>query len=193
LLPDDENILLNELAEGNENAFRILFDRYKDKVYSFAFKFTRSLTQSEEIVQEIFLKIWIDRAKMSTVEKLESWLFMVARNKSFNGLKKIAYEYSYRRNQPSESYADSVEDGLLLKQYQQIVNRAIEKLSPQQQKVYRLRRDEGLKINEIAEQLGISPNTVKVHLTNALNMLRKALDGKMDSILILILTSLFAK
>lgn len=189
----NEDLLLNQLAEGSEQAFRLLFDKYKDKVYAFAFKFTRSVPQSEEIVQEIFLKVWTDRAAMAGIQNFQSWLYTLARNKSFNVLKRIAYDYSYRKNiDPNPSYG-SVEDSLVLKQYQQIVSKAVEQLSPRQKDIYRLRREDGLKINEIAEKLNIAPNTVKVHLVNALNHIRKALDGKMEPVIVLVLTSFFSK
>jgi RNA polymerase sigma-70 factor (family 1) len=193
MLPtDDERILLQRIAEGDENAFRVIFDKYKDKVYGFAFMFTRSVVQSEEIVQEIFLKLWLRKADLAALEKFQSWLFMVTRNQSFTALRKIAYDYSYRQNLPADPEADSMENQMVLKDYQQLVRSVVDELPPQQRKVYQLRREEGLTLDEIAQKLDISPNTVKVHLGKALSRIRKALEGKLDLAVILILTYFFS-
>src|ERR1700730_13493028 len=128
----DEKFLLQQIAGGDEQAFRTIFEKYKNKVYGFAFHYTRSVVQSEEIVQEIFLKVWVKKETLPQIENFEGWLYITTRNLSLNTLKKIAYDYSYRGTLAAEPRARSLEDELILKDLHELVRKAVEELPPQQ-------------------------------------------------------------
>ena len=83
----NESDLLAEVARGNENAFKVLFDRYWDKIFSVAFVLTKSVVLAEEIVQDVFLKIWLNRLKLPEIENFEGYLFIIGRNHIFNELR----------------------------------------------------------------------------------------------------------
>ena len=88
LSKNNETTLLRDVAEGDGKAFRLLFERYWRSVYGVALAFTKSPGLAEEMVQDIFLRIWLKREKLSDVEKFDDYLFIVARNHIFNKLKK---------------------------------------------------------------------------------------------------------
>ena len=85
--PITKNII-QRIVSGNEASFRIFFDYYWDNLYSVAFAFTKSETLSEEIVQEVFVKVWLKREYLASVNNIESWLFIIARNHILNVLQK---------------------------------------------------------------------------------------------------------
>ena len=87
-LPFDEKTLLSQVAEGDEKAFRILFDRYWDNIYGVAFAFTKSSQIAEEMVQDIFLKIWTKKHLLNSIQKFDAYLFRVAKNHIYNELRK---------------------------------------------------------------------------------------------------------
>lgn len=172
------------MSEGDEKAFRRLFDHYWDKIYSVAFTLTKSSVFSEEIVQDVFLKIWLRREQLSAVEKFDGFLFTVARNHIFNELRKKTTEQPFVE-QLEQYFVESTalpEQMMLVKETKQLIEQAIKQLPEQQRAVYELSRNEGFDYNTIAEQLGISRSTVKNHMTRALQFLRQYLQEHRDEI-----------
>lgn len=169
--------LLIKVAEGDEKAFGEVFKIYYNQLGDFIMRITESETMTQEIVQDVFLKIWINRSSLAKIECFKAYLLVVARNHTFNCLKQIARERVRNRewvktvnNQVSvnveESFAINAED---------LVDEAIELLPPQQKKVYTLSRRNGMKQAEIANELNISLETVKKHMVLALRFLKNHL------------------
>lgn len=170
--------LLQGIASGNADSFRVLFSRYRNKVYAFSLKITRSVYQSEEITQEVFLKLWLYREQMAEVENAEAWIITITKHLCFNQLKKTANEKCIVELQRE------IQEGMLVSIEQRIddrdllvkVRQATAQLTAQEQLVYRMNKEQGLRNEEIASALHISENTVKVHLANALRKLRQLID-----------------
>jgi RNA polymerase sigma-70 factor (ECF subfamily) len=171
---DNEVDLLKSIANGSEAAFSQLFDRYKNNVYGHALHFTQSVFIAEEITQDVFLKCWLKKESLADIQSLEAWLFTLTKNCCFNHLKKIAREHKLKSSlsQLGEDANENVESYLAVKEQQNLLQQAIDHLSAQQKLVFRLNRDAGLKNAEIAEQLNISPNTVKTHMVSAIRSIR---------------------
>ena len=170
----NETFLLQLTAAGNENAFREIYDNYRDKLYSYALKLTQKEAIAEEIVQDAFLKIWLNRSELTQVQKFDSYLYAIVRNQCLNCLKRLAHESLLLKELSygmSELHNDN-EESIVHRDYLQILNRAVQKLPPQQQLVYNLSRNSGLKYDEIASELNLSKNTVKAHLKKALSSIR---------------------
>lgn len=169
----NEHSLLLATANGDEKAFAELFERFRNKVYSIAFDITRSQPVSEEIVLDVFLRVWLKREQLAQLEHFSAWLFTITRNRVFSALKQMAQE---KRSMPVEEelLADPKTPGsqLLDKEYQQVLQQAVAGLSPQQKKVYRLIREHGMKREEAAQELNLSPETVKRHLSEAMQAIR---------------------
>jgi len=183
---DNEIELLSHVAEGDEKAFRRLFDHYWGKIYSVAFTLTKSAALSEEIVQDVFLKIWFKKEQLPAIVKFESYLFIVARNYILNQLRKKTYDQHFTEHLEKHfsATASSPEQEMLLKETNHLINKAIEQLPARQREVYQLSRNEGLDVNTIARQLGISKLTVKSHLTKALQFIRHYLQPFPDKLLL---------
>ncbi len=183
---DNENELLLLVSKGDETAFRQLFDHYWDKIYSVALTLTKSSALSEEIAQDVFLKIWLKREQLSSVEKFDGYLFTVARNHIYNELRKKTMEQPFVEQLEQHFLESSAlpEQMMLLKETKQLIDKAVEQLPDQQRAVYEMRRNEGLDYTAIAGQLGISRSTVKNHMTRALQFLRQYLSEHRSEIVV---------
>lgn len=171
----EEPALLAMLAEDSEYAFQLLFDRYRNRIYKVAVLYVKSPLLAEEIVQDVFLKVWFHRKEINKLRSFEAWLFTVSRNYIINYIKKLASEWKARKNWILEASADPEEDtdaSVRSIRFQELLSEAIGSLPPRQQKVYQLAKENGLSYEAIARQLNISPLTVKTHMSRALDAIR---------------------
>ena len=182
VLVENEKDLLQDVAAGNELAFRKLFQGYWKKVYAVSVDFTKSEPLAEEIVQDVFLKIWLKREGLVSVLKFDDYLFTVARNHIYNTLRKKTAEQSFLKHLENHFLENSYfpEKDIHFKETRDLVNKAVELLPAQQRMVFTLSRNEGLDHNQIAEKLGISKLTVKSHMTRALQSIRLFLQEHSD-------------
>jgi RNA polymerase sigma-70 factor (family 1) len=186
----DETDLLARIANGDDKAFGTLFHHYRPKIYSYAFHLFRNIGMADELVQEVFLKVWLNRDKLPHILKFNAWLFIIARNQVFDTLKLLAKEATARRQMANllDPEANFVEDHLLNKENELRLKHALDHLSPQQKLIFTLSRHQGMKHEEIASRLNISRNTVKTHLVHALKTLKDILYFHSDSTLLLLLS-----
>jgi RNA polymerase sigma-70 factor (family 1) len=165
--------LLHELSEGRELAFTELYNTYKNTIYATALKITKSKDLSEEVVQDVFLKIWQNHKKLADIENIENYLFIISRNHIFDMLKKIARECNITTVVDyKDTFSNNTDTEIKDNQYNTILNQIIEQLPPQQQKIYKMAKWEGLTHQKIGEDLGISTETVKKHMAQALKFVR---------------------
>ncbi|CAL1520166.1 RNA polymerase sigma-70 factor [Chitinophaga sp. MM2321] len=169
-----EKELLLRVADGDEKAFRKIFDLYKEPFYAAALKMTRSDETAEEIVQEVFVTLWLRRANLAAVEHPSSYLFTIVYNCIRAHFKKLAIEKRLKQNIGEQHPVGEclTEERLIDKENQQLLQDIIHQLPPQQQLIYQLSRKQGLSRDEIADHLAISPHTVKNHLLKALKYIR---------------------
>ena len=188
----DENKLLLELSQGSELAFTELYNRYKNLVYGTALKITKSKVLAEEAVQDVFLKIWQNQEKAAEITNFENYLFIISRNHIFDMIKKIARETNLASDITyKNSAADDTDTAIKDDQYNVILNQIIEQLPPQQQKIYKMAKMEGLSHQKIGEDLGISTETVKKHMAQALKFVRFKISPYMNLFMSLFLFSGF--
>lgn len=173
----DEASLLQLIAEGDEQAFASLFHAWRDKLYFFILRITNSPQIAEDLVQDVFVKLWLNRDKLGGVRNFNGWLYRVSHNQAISGMRRMGLETTILAQMKKEATDASLptDEALLLKQLQEKLQEAIDKLPPQQKLVYTLSRIEGLKQEEIASHLHLSVSTVKNHMTEALRNLRKNL------------------
>lgn len=170
--PHNSDYLIRQVATGDEPAFRKLFYLHWDNIYSVAFTFTRSQVIAEEIVQDVFLKIWLKREQLTAVDNFDNYLFIIARNHIYNQLRKKAGAVPLPEQEEHHEYHASPEQALLLKETARIVREAVQQLPQQQRLVFELSRNEGLDYASIAHRLGVSRLTVKSHMNKALHAIR---------------------
>ena len=174
LLYDIKNLLL-QVGEGNELAFRAIFDFYKERFYSVSLKMTHCPDVAQEIVQEVFVSLWIKRALVAAATNPQGYLFTMLHNSIYAHFRKLALEKAMKKEVGQQSVdidASPVEDILLAKENTEILEAVISQLPPQQRIVYKLSRQQGLSRDQIACQLQISPHTVKNHLQEAVRFIR---------------------
>lgn len=166
---DNEQALLKLVSEGNQQAFELLVKQYRQNIYTTALRLLHVQVLAEEVLQDIFLKVWLKRAELHTVTHFPAWLHALAKNTIYTAFQRSLKEKVQPVGQAEEHLAASynTEDDLLDKEYTLLLNTAINRLPPRQQQTYRLIRQDGLKREEAARVLGISPETVKFNLDEA--------------------------
>ena len=171
-LPDSD--LVVRLRNGEEAAFKIIFDRWFKKLYYFSFRYLKSKEEAEEMVQETMLQLWVTREKLDERYPVSSYLYTIVKRLSLNRLKQIASSKSAAEHHfvNLKVTVNNTEDSLSLSELKRITAEALALMPEKQQQVYRMSRNDGLSLDEIALSLGILKNTVKKHLSEALKMIR---------------------
>ncbi|MFT3947612.1 MAG: RNA polymerase sigma-70 factor [Agriterribacter sp.] len=182
--PFDERALVLSVAADDQKAFAILFEYYRNRIYTVAFTLTDSKQAAEEIVQDVFVKVWLKRKELPAVEKFKAWLFVIARNMIFSFLRSEAAKAKKQRQAGADlllsGSPQEALDKLGEKELRHLLLAAVDQLSAQQKQVYLLSKEAGMKQQEIAEQLNISPQTVKKHLQYAMRSIRAYILSKGD-------------
>ena len=171
---DNERDYILRISAGDEKAFEHVFNHYRNKIYSVALRLTRSSTVSEEIVEEVFLRIWLRRSLLNEIDNFGAYLYTIARNETYRILKQIARNYKIvllDENDSSFAHNDTNEY-LTVKEFTSVLQKAIERLPNQQKQVYKLMKEGDLKRGEVAQLLQIQPETVKFHLAQAMKNIR---------------------
>ena len=170
----EEAKLISLLSIDSEYAFQLMYDRYRNRIYQTAIRYLKSPVLAQETVQDVFLKLWLERRNLKPGTSIEAWLYTVAKNNLVNKLKRIAIEWKalHQIQLNSPKFNNTTSDKLEDSQYHQLLHNALQQLSPQQQMVFQLARNEYLTYIEIGERMGISPLTVKTHMARALNHIK---------------------
>lgn len=180
--PTGDEILLAKITSGDHYAFRKLFDQYHSKVYSYSNWVLRSESLAQEIVQEVFINIWINRAKLSQINNFGGYLRVITKNVTLNALKKIALDFKLS-NAHVKTWTEvdnDTEEHIQFKETRALLNEAILKLPKQQRLIYQMCHIDGIKQKEVAEKLNISPLTVKAHLRDATKTIRNFMGDQAD-------------
>ena len=164
--------LLKLLKQQELGAFEEIYLRYWKKLYSAAFRRVQSRETSEEIVQDIFTSLWMNRQDIS-VEKLSAYLFAAVKYKIINYLEKEMSRRTYAEAQvDTRSVDNSTEETVLLNEFSQALEKEIQKLPPKRQQIFKMSRQEHLSIKQVASNLGISEKTAENQLGKALKVLK---------------------
>lgn len=179
---NEEKALIAQVAKGDENAFRMLFSRYRHKVFYIARKLLQSDSLAEDLLQEIFLKIWVHREQLPEIINFKAYLNTITRNHIYNALRKLANEEKLlgglvirHSSVPNGNEQSAALQTLSYQELQTALFKAIASLTPQQRRAFELSRLEGLRHDEIACLLNISKETVKKHISEALHTIRRQL------------------
>lgn len=174
--PFDERAILRAIAEGSEAAFVQLFDKYSAKVYNVAYKFLDSREQAEEIVQDVFMDVWISKDKMAEVLNLNAYILGMVRKKVYDAYRqKSSFAQLIKELSDNPPTENAVERNMQEREYEILLQRALAKLPHHQQEIFRLAREEGLSHEEIAKKLNLSRLSVKAHMKRILRVLRQTL------------------
>lgn len=179
-LPDDELVLhLIRTDTDAESAFQIIYDRHWWTIYRYVFRRIRQQSQSEDIVQEIFLAIWQNRQKLDKDKVLLAYLFSAARNKVYDLLKKedrFGEYLKWARELLPES-ENSLEDNLASEELEKKVFTYVRQMPEKGKDAFLLSREHGLSVSEVAEKLQLSPKTVEWHIAKVSRLVRSFLES----------------
>jgi RNA polymerase sigma-70 factor (family 1) len=169
-------------AQGNETAFVELFYLYRHKLYSYVLKITANPELAQDTVQDVFLKLWQSRSQLNKIENFGAFIFTMAQNQSVNHFRRRMNETLMLSNIRDSSKVSerSTEEHINHQEVQHLIKEALQRLPPQQHLVFKLSREQGLKQDEIARALNISPFTVKNHLAVATKTIREQLRNKLE-------------
>jgi RNA polymerase sigma-70 factor (family 1) len=185
----NEKNVIQSLSLGSESAFLLIFDTYYQALGNYIYKITESREATEDIVQDTFIKVWEKREMLVDVDNFSSYLFILCKHKAITHLRKLAKEKSNQLSwsmvYKEESY--SIDALSFTEEYNLIIEQAVTKLPPQQQKVYQLGREKNLKYEEIASLMGVSKETVKKHMHLALTFLKKDVKEQINHLTVYIL------
>ncbi len=156
---------MGEVVLGNEKAFAELFYAYHNQLGEYVLLLTNSEEMMEEIVQDVFVKVWLNREVLLKIDKFTAYLFILTRNYTLNCIRKLVKDRKQQEQYGKELLTaeldpEEAEGQFTDAEYQSMIDRAVAQLPPQQQKVFILRQ-QGLKNPEIAKQMNISTDSVK--------------------------------
>lgn len=184
--------LLEAVGAGNEAAFKILFDTYRNKLFYYIARFIKSDVIAEELVMDVFMKIWIGRELVTRIDDIDSFLFRVAHNKSIDFLRSAAKDEQLKTllwNEIALNSRESADSVVMVREFEEKLREAVSLLSPQRKKVYALSREQNLTHDEIAVSLNISKSTVNNHIVEAQRFIRTYLVNSMDLAIVILLIS----
>jgi RNA polymerase sigma-70 factor, ECF subfamily len=188
--------ILQGLIIGDEETYVFLFKEYYVSLCSYSRRYVGRKDIAEEIVSETFMKIWDNRNSIIIHSSVKAYLFQAVCNNSLNYLRKlkseIRLETYFQDTQFNnigfvEIIDETEEYSLLMDEISQEIEKALGQLPPQQQRAFRLKRQDGKKIREIAQMMGLSIKTVEMHLLKATISLREKLRKLIPSFLLFIL------
>ena len=188
--------LFSAIAEGDEQAFAEVFFRYTAKLFPFVRNMINSESWAEEVVQDVFLRLWQGRENLVHVENPSAYIYRIASNRALDYIKtnardiKLQY-YIAARNTPKAF--NVTEADMDFKRAETLLKEAVENLPPKRKEVYLLAQEQGIHQEEIAKKLGISPHTVRNHIAEAMLEIRTYLreKGGFTALVLMIVKNIF--
>ena len=181
----DDHMLLSRIREGDEAAFAIFYEQHWTSIHRFVMKYVKCRDLSDDVTQDIFIRLWEGRADLPEIASLRSYLFIVARNAAFNFLKKASVQENLKEKIVLAAVESSnpTEDNLLSAEYLDHLKRAVETLPVQTQKIFKLCREEEKSYQEVSQMLGISRDAVKKHMVRSMKLLRLTIQNGLHMLL----------
>ena len=181
----EEKELIIRLIESDSSAFEKLYYVYVERVYYFALRYVKNASDAEEVVQEVFTKIWESRHNIKPELSFSGYLLTTTKNTIFNDNRKKVNHQAYTTyiiNYLQNNMKD-VEDEIIFNDLMNLLKKMIEKLPAKRQEIFRLCRFEGLPYKEVSAKLGISEKTIETHMRLAIRDLKTQLEPIIEKII----------
>lgn len=190
ILPNEKDLFIHA-AGGDQAAFTNIFDHYSPRIFAFVLKNTKSQAAAEDITQEVFLKLWISREKFPDIKSYSSYIFTMAFNYTVNYIKRNVWEADKLRiiENNGINYSNITEEIIDFNEINLLVQQAVQQLSPQKKIIYKLNREQGLTLEQIAKQMNLSRNTVRNHLAEAINFIRTYIKQQPIPVIVFLLSN----
>ncbi len=178
--------LLQKLKVGDRKAFQVIFDAYSERLFHFAYSYLKDSNDTEEIVQDVFLRLWEIRTEVDEEKSFKSFLYKMTVNRVFNHLKRQIVRQKYEEHLMSldPSFSETPEEELRRNELSEKVQELLNKLPEQKRRIFILSRLKGYSNAEISEKLGLSVRTVENQVYRATRFLKEHL--KDDYLLLLV-------
>lgn len=176
----------------NELKFKILFQRYRDKVFGFFVQFLGDPELAKDLMQDVFLKLFQSKSDIEKISDMDGYIYQMCRNRAYDHLKKAYKDNEYRKylqshlNFPSNHTTPEAEIKMDADHYQDVLERSLNQLPDQQRIIFNLSKKEGLSHQKIAEKLNLSPITVRNHLHRAMKKIRSTIHPDIDLMLMIL-------
>lgn len=179
---DNDRLLVELLIRGNEKAFHALYQKYHRGLHAFALGLVKSKEMADEILQEVFMSVWVNCEILNPDRSFKSYIFAIAKNKSLNFLQKAATSNKLRDEifYKSQLARNDVEDYLINAEYAELREKAIGNLPAKRQLIFKMSREKGMSYDDISRELGISISTVKNQMSKALSDIKEYLNTHPD-------------
>jgi len=180
----DDQIIINQILEGNTQGFSILVDRYKDLVFTLALRMLKQREEAEEVSQDVFIKVFRSLTKFKGDSKLSTWIYKIAYNSCLDALKKTKRKYQEISIDKFEGYEiesiDNAFEMLVKEEREETIKWCIQQLSGEDSSILTLFYFEELSLDEISKIIGLKPNNVKVKLHRARKRLAIIMKEKLE-------------
>jgi len=188
----DDRQIVEQLKDGSKDAFRLIYDRYGIKIYRFALSYLKSEHDAEELVQEVFLKLWDKREKLNSLLNIQAFIYKIAVNSIYDFIRRKNVEQAFlsfaegKTELTDETWQEIIFNDMLAQ-----INSLMEKMPEQRRKIFKMSKENGLSNDEIAVTLGLSKRTVENQIYRATAFLKENL--KLDSSFSLLFFYLFCQ
>lgn len=169
-------IVVKKIKEGDIKTFEHVFRLYYSSLSFYAFSITGSSEVAEEIVQELFYKLWKERENLNILRSLKSYLYGAVRNQALQYCEHIDVRERHRQyilSGQSDAATDTPQQQLEYKELKELIDRTLQQLPDRRRRIFKMHRFDGLKYKEIAERLSLSVKTIEAEMTKAYQVLRK--------------------
>lgn len=176
--PNDERALVLRLIDGDEDAFCELYATYKNRLIYFAMRFLKSREYAEDVFQDAFTLIWQGRRFINPDASFSSYLYTIVHNRILNQLRDLANQEKMKEQilVQAVDYSNNTKEEILFNDLRQMIQQAMQRLTPRQREIFEMSRERQMSHKEIAEALGISVNTVQESISISLRTLRSYLE-----------------
>lgn len=183
----NEKELLLRVSSGDQSAFGELMRAYHTGIYYAAYRLSGDQWMAEEVVQDIFLKVWLNRSSLSEINNFSAWLITIAGNMTLNAIKQSLRKKNDVKSWAADFYKEVHDSEPQHSYLTDILQQALQRLSPRQREAYSLIKEQGYQRHEAATKMNVSPETVKTHLEQALRIIRAYCISRINPSLVFIL------
>jgi len=176
-LTNQDNRIIDQLKDGSKEAFHTLYDAYGPKIHAFALSYLKNGADAEELLQEVFLKLWEIRFTLDSSKNIKSFLFKICINLIYDSIRRKNIEMAYLdySGNDSQKCSDSTWHEVIYNEMLNNLHHLVSGMPEQRQRIFRMSREDGLSNDEIAIQLSLSRRTVENQLYRAVSSLKEKL------------------
>lgn len=189
----EEVKLLVALQSGSQEAFEQIYRLYSGRIYLNILKMVKHQGDAEELLQDVFFKVWVKRHQIDPQQSFRSYLFQIAKHTVYNFIRKNKLEkqvQDYWRMHLADGTYTHVEEDFIQKENEEWLKQAIEQLPTRRQQIYKLCKVEGKSYAEVSEMLDISTSTINDHIVKATKFIMER-SSERDTVLLFALAILF--